>query len=86
MKKLTRDEFEALVTNKTPVAELPDGSDIELTMNQAIAWFEQVDSYPRPSFVLESGRWVFLGEEPNNFTHSEGLYQIGGEIKTGTNT
>lgn len=78
MKKLTHDEFEALVTTKIPVAELPDGSDIELTWNQAIAWFVQADSYPRPSFVLESGRWVFLGEEPNNFTHSDGLCQIGG--------
>jgi hypothetical protein len=78
MKKLTRDEFEALVTNKIPVAELPDGSDIELTMNQAIAWFVQADSYPRPSFVLEAHRWVFLGEKPDDFKRSDGLYQIGG--------
>lgn len=78
MKTLTRDEFESLVTTKTPVAELPDGSDIELTMNQAIAWFEQALTYSKPSFALNVGRWVFLGEKQDNFRHTKGLHQIGG--------
>ena len=75
MNKLTRDEFEALVTAKIPVAELPDGSDIELTLNQAIAWFEQANSYPRPSFVLEAHKWIWLGEKEESIiglTHKVG--------------
>jgi hypothetical protein len=76
MNKLTRDEFEALVTAKIPVAELPDGSDIELTLNQAILWFEQADSYPGPSFVIETDRWVFIGEKNDKFKNM--LHQVGG--------
>lgn len=78
MKTLTRDEFESLVTAKTPVAELPDGSEIDLTITQALAWFEQVSLYSKPSFALNVGRWVFLGEKPDDFKHHEGLYQIKG--------
>ena len=75
MKILTRDEFESLVTTKTPVAELPDGSDIELTLNQAIAWFEQASSYSKPSLVQETDRWVFLGSKDSLFAL---IHQIGG--------
>lgn len=78
MKTLTRDEFESLVTAKTPVAELPDGSEIDLTINQAMAWFELASSYSQPSFALNAGRWVFLGEKPGDFKHHEGLCQIKG--------
>ena len=76
MKRLTRDEFEALVTRKAPVAGLPDGSDVELTVNQAIQWFEQVESFSRPSLVLELDRWVFLGETDEH--ERERIYQVGG--------
>lgn len=76
MKTLTRDEFESLVTTKTPVAELPDGSEIDLTINQAIAWFELASSYQRPSFVLETDRWIFLGEKLGS--RKDGLYYVGG--------
>ena len=76
MKTLTRDEFESLVTAKTPVAELPDGSEIDLTINQAMWWFEQASSYPKPSLVLEAHKYVFLGEKVESLT---GLtHQIGG--------
>ena len=78
MKTLTRDEFESLVTTKTPVAELPDGSDIELTLNQAIAWFELASSYSKPSFVLEVERWVFLGDDAADHPHGSVHHQIGG--------
>lgn len=78
MKTLTREEFESLVKTKTPVTELPDGSDIELTSNQAIAWFEKASSYSEPSFVLEVGRWVFLGERSETAKETNMLHQIGG--------
>ena len=76
MKTLTRDEFESLVTTKTPVAELPDGSEIDLTINQAMAWFDLVSTYRLPSLVLEAHEYVFLGEREGS---SIGLtHQIGG--------
>lgn len=78
MKTLTRDEFESLVTTKTPVAELPDGSDIELTSEQAMKWFEQASSWTNPSFALEVGRWVFLGEHSETLVKTNMLHQIGG--------
>ena len=78
MKTLTRDEFESLVKTKTPVAELPDGSDIELTSKQAMKWFEQASSCPNPSFILEVGRWVFLGERSETLVKTNMLHQIGG--------
>ena len=78
MKILTRDEFESLVTAKTPVAELPDGSEIDLATNQAIAWFEMVSHYKSPSYILEIDRWVFVGQVPNKLKRTDGLYQIGG--------
>lgn len=79
MKTLTRDEFESLVTTKTPVAELPDGSEIDLTITQALGWFDLVSTYSEPSFALNVGRWVFLGEKPDDFKHHEGLYRIEGD-------
>jgi len=63
MKTLTRDEFESLVTTKTPVAVLPDGSEIDLTINQAMSWFDQASSYQKPSLALEANKYVFLGEK-----------------------
>lgn len=77
MNKLTRDEFEALVTRARPVATLPDGSNIELTICQALRWFDTVESFSRPSFVLDLDHWVHLGEELENHNHKE-LYQVGG--------
>lgn len=79
MKTLTRDEFESLVTTKTPVAELPDCSDIDLTINQAMSWFDLVSSYEAPSFVVVTGNWVFLGEKEDEWQkRADCLYQIGG--------
>ena len=79
MKTLTRDEFESLVTTKTPVAELPDGSDVDLTHNQAMSWFDMVASRQEPSFVLEVGRWVFLGERSETAKETNMLCRIGGQ-------
>lgn len=78
MKTLTREEFESLVTTKTPVAELPNGSEIDLTINQAMWWFEQASSYPQPSYAIETGRWVFLGQVPSDLKRTDGIHQIGG--------
>ena len=79
MKTLTREEFESLVTTKTPVAELPDCSDIDLTINQAMSWFDLVSSYEAPSFVVVTGNWVFLGEKETEWNKcADNLYQIGG--------
>lgn len=77
MKRLTRDEFKALVTDKIPVAKLPDGSDVELSVDQAVRWFEQAESFSRLSFVLDLDRWVFIGEEKDNHNSAE-LYCVGG--------
>ena len=82
MKTLTRDEFESLVTTKIPVAEFPDGSDIELTVEQAMRWFDLVSTYRLPSFVIEQHKWVFLGEDPGEYVyirnHEDSFHQIGG--------
>lgn len=76
MKRLTRDEFKALVTRKTPVAGLQDGSSIELTVGQAMKWFDQSECFSKRSLFLSVGNWVFLGEK--NDSESTGLYQVGG--------
>lgn len=79
MKTLTRAEFESLVTTKTPVAELPDRSDIDLTTYQAMSWFDLVSRYTSPSFVVVTGNWVFLGEKEDEWKkRAYCLYQIGG--------
>ena len=79
MKTLTRAEFESLVTTKTPVAELPNGSEIDLTINQAMWWFDLVSRYTSPSFVVVTGNWVFLGEKEDEWQkRADCLYQIGG--------
>lgn len=79
MKILTRDEFESLVTTKTPVAELPDGSDIDLTVEQAMRWYDQFADCAEPSFIIETNASVFLGEREYGWeAHRKALRQIGG--------
>lgn len=76
MNKLTRKEFEALVTRNTPVVELPDKSHIELTAAQAIKWFDQAETFSRPSFIMDLDNFVCLGETKKCGTKS--LLQVGG--------
>ena len=79
MKILTRDEFESLVTTKTPVAELPDGSDIELTVEQAMRWHDMFEDKNDPMFIIETDKSAFLGEKENGWeAHRKALRQIGG--------
>ena len=79
MKILTRAEFESLVTTKTPVAELPDGSDIDLTVEQAMRWYDMFEDKNDPMFVIETDKSVFLGENENGWeAHRKALRQIGG--------
>lgn len=79
MKILTRDEFESLVTTKTPVAELPDGSYIDLTVEQAMKWHDMFGDKNDPAFIIETDNFVFLGEKENGWdVHRKALRQIGG--------
>lgn len=79
MKTLTRDEFESLVTTKTPAAELPDGSDIELTVEQAMRWHDMFEDKDDPMFIIETDKSVFLGEKENRWdAYRKALRQIGG--------
>ncbi len=79
MKTLTRAEFESLVTTKTPVAELPDRSEIDLTVEQAMRWYDQFADCTEPSFIIETNASVFLGENENGWeAHRKALRQIGG--------
>lgn len=79
MKTLTRAEFESLVTTKTPVAELPDCSDIDLTVEQAMRWYDMFEDKNDPMFIIETDKSVFLGENENGWeAHRKALRQIGG--------
>ncbi len=76
MNRLARAEFKALVTKKTPVAELPDKSHIELTVGKAMNWFDQAETFSRPSFIMELDSFVCLGETKKHGTTT--LSQVGG--------
>ena len=79
MKTITRAEFESLVTTKTPVAELPDGSNIDLTVEQAMKWHDMFEDKNDPAFIIETNAYVFLGENECGWeAHRKDLRQIGG--------
>jgi hypothetical protein len=79
MKTLTRDEFIDLLATKPPSAELADGSDIELTVEQAMRWHDMFEDKNDPMFIIETNKSVFLGEKENGWeAYRKALRQIGG--------
>ncbi len=79
MKTLTRDEFIDLISKKLPSAELADGSSIEISMNQAIDWYNEKERRSAEGWVWERHYYTVIGvdsrlEDNLAFT----IHRIGG--------
>lgn len=78
MKTLTRDEFIDLLATKPPSAELSDGSSIEISMNQAIVWFNDKTKRSAEGWVWEQNHYTTIGILPEEMTGLAYIHQIGG--------
>lgn len=75
MKVLKKHEFEDLIETRQVVVESVGGSEIELTTNQAMQWYER--TVPSKGFALVYRQSVFIGEKEAQDDHYD-YYQIGG--------
>jgi hypothetical protein len=79
MKTITRDELIDLLAAKPPSAELADGSSIEISMNQAIDWFNDKKKRSAEGWVWERAHYTVIGVEhdlEDNLALT--IHQIGG--------
>lgn len=75
--KLTRDEFEEIISNYEPNIVLPDGGDMVLTKDQCLNWFDSRCKSIHPSFIfVTEERYVWIAEKPEG---NQKAFRIGGE-------